>query len=121
MDYPESDKGKCGTCGFLANRSRSGFGSPSPTYYEITAEERRNTSSFFRHWDISGRSILTDLACFRGIADLASEYSREVDETALKTKAMLALKRDRQCEGWYPYKTGFDPMEHFSWHQEQER
>jgi hypothetical protein len=121
VDYPETDKGKCGTCGFLSKQSRGGFGSPSPTYFEITVEERRNTPLFFTRWELSGRSISTDLACFRGIADLQSEYSREVDEGERKTKATLVLKRDRKCEGWYPYKTGFDPMEHFLWYQEQER
>ena len=121
MDYPESDEGKCGTCGFLAKHSRAGFGSPSPTFYEITTEERRNTELFFTRWEIRGPSISTDLACFRGLADLRSEYSREQDTSARNAKATQALTRDRQCKGWYPYKTGFNPMDHYSWYQEQER
>lgn len=120
MEHKESEQGKCKSCGFLSKRSQHGYGSPTPTYYEITQEERRG-NTFFERWELSGRSVTTDLACFRGCADLPSEYSKAPNQSDRTAKARLVIDRDRQCAGWYPFKSGFNPMEHFLWYQEQER
>jgi hypothetical protein len=120
-DEPTKDKGKCISCGFLSKRSRTGFGNPSPSYYEASDEERHATPLFFKRWEHRGQSVSTDFVCFRGCADLPKEYLRDPGETARTTNAMLALERDRKCPCWYPYKPGFSPVRHYEWYQDQKR
>lgn len=118
----DPDWGKCKSCGFLSKRTiGGGYGSFPATDYEATPDERKPTAHFFNKWHANGHHSTVDVTCFRGIADLPNEYQHEVDESAKTRAAMEVLDRDRKCNAWSPYKHGFNPMQHYEWHQEEQR
>jgi hypothetical protein len=117
---PDPDRGKCKSCGFLAKRTHSGFGHPPSADYEATPDERRLTVHFFTRWEENGRQRTVDFACFRHMANLAAEYRRD-SESDRTTAAMVAIEKERNCKGWYPYKPGFSPTRHYEWYQEERR
>jgi hypothetical protein len=52
------------------------------------------------------------LVCFLNKADLMAESVIEEAGAVTEAGALYAIAQDRECEGFYPHKPGFSPMEH---------
>lgn len=92
---PDSQPGRCSSCGFLANgidTARTGFGEASPF-------EREN-----------GGGIL--VRCLLFAANLGEEMDRQPKGWAMDERTKAVLSFDRQCPEWYQYKLGLTPEGH---------
>jgi hypothetical protein len=64
-------------------------------------------------------SVPTELACFVDAVDLMGDIrnlpkSGTQEGNEQRTRAALeSIAKDRHCSAWYPYKPGFNPIEHY--------
>lgn len=121
-EHPTADRGKCITCGFLSKHPRAGIsGLPAPRYYEIERQERigNHEQMFTYQPDLANiRRIKTGLACFIDQADLMAGVPGDDANTMeayqiTRDAGAEVIALDRHCNGWYPYKPGFSPREHY--------
>ena len=113
-EYPDSDKGRCRSCGFLSKHSQSVSGLPSPRFYEMEHVERTDPGLMRIHTVGYGIRADTEPMCFLGKINL-----EEVLQTKGTAKLVEAIMADRKCDGWYPYMPGLSPREHYEEYQMQ--
>ncbi len=111
-DYaPESYKGRCFGCGFLAKWAQE----PAAGFFEITYDERLKGKAYRHHVVFQGE-IVTIPACLRGVVQFESENEAgSVEGMSLEEVEKLTLElfnKDRGCSKWYPYRPGFSPQQH---------
>lgn len=112
-------KGRCVSCGFLAKHADAGKG-PTSGYFETEMYERRTGVVWAHTPDGFLGPIETYPVCFRGKFVLTDDIKKlllkdpgmGVDKAAARR---FLAKQD--CDGWYPYTSGFDPR----WHYEELR
>ena len=113
MEYPEEEKGRCRSCGFVAKHQRKFmYRIPGRTYFLVEDDERFPgagqgdvfTYMFDPDKGREGGTALTELVCFVRAADFA--LTKGVEE------ARAILNEDRKCLDWYPFRPGLDPYEH---------
>lgn len=110
---------KCVDCGFLAKHALSSR-APTPRFYEIDKAERDSPAEFFRHTPSPWLGLLdTELVCFMRKADFMAECDSEHGDGSRDALALLAVKRDRECDSFYVHIPGFNPMEHEEVYQMQ--
>jgi len=115
VEYAESDKGKCLTCGFLAKHSEHGnrHAPLSPKYHEIEMDDRKRGQCF---QETLGRteSFPTEPACFVWAFPLMQEVAIVSHAVPDRNKAAsTVLSLERQCPDWFRYTPGLSPQEHF--------
>jgi hypothetical protein len=108
-EYPEADRGRCRSCGFLSKHARQASGLPSPRFYEVEHSERESPPSFLSHMVTTyGLPAVTEPMCFMDATNLMAVLENEGD-----AKLVEAILSDRQCNSWQPYMPGRNPMEHY--------
>jgi hypothetical protein len=68
--YPEADRGKCRSCGFLSKHGTKPYGIPLPRFYEAEHSERITVSAFFRHSIGYREWVDSEPMCFLGKINL---------------------------------------------------
>ena len=107
-EYPEADRGRCRSCGFLSKHARQASGLPSPRFYEVEHSERESAPAFLSHMVSYGLPAVTKPMCFMDAANLMAVLENEGD-----AKLVEAILSDRQCDSWHSYMPGRNPMEHY--------
>jgi hypothetical protein len=112
-----TDRGKCVTCGFLANRVRPS-GVAGEDFREIS-NDQRDTCEIITF--ASGRTETTffELTCFVAEVDLEKEINLSLspgEETTIQA-IYDVLHNERDCPAWFPYQPSFGPK----WHLEQKQ
>lgn len=113
MEYPQEERGRCRTCGFLA-RLRYSTPFSSPRYVEA-GEEDRATGELYSQHDADGRPVRAEIACYRRAFALNQEVGQEFQRPGGATlpEAVLAvIGKDRRCPFWIAYTPDFGPKEH---------
>lgn len=113
-EYPEADRGKCRSCGFLSKHARSTSRLPPPRFYEVEHFERESPDSFKRHTVDHSMPAATEPMCFVGETNLMEKF-----EQGGNAKLLEAILYDRKCGQWYAYMPGFSPKEHYEEYQMQ--
>ena len=113
--YPDSEKGKCISCGFLATRPIT----PTPAllgYYEFT-ERDRQTGDVKLYVEAVARRVDAMPVCFRHAANIEAEAtqlcSTENNLTSYDAR-VKSISGDRKCKDWYPYTPGIEPKDHLN-------
>ena len=124
MIYPEDTRGKCISCGLLANYAISKETTlPNPRFYEIDTRDRQIGKVFRQVLGLEGVPFVDTVpVCFVDENDLPSEMD-ECRENALE-KHHTVLSREQAamhvflkprgdcCPRWYPHTPGYTPKEH---------
>lgn len=115
MEYLDSEKGKCITCGFLSSRPIA----PTPAlpgYYEFTEQDRKTGEAKLYVESVSRRADAMPV-CFRQVAQLESEATTLSSSgqglTTYQARVEI-ISKDRNCKDWYPYTPGIEPKEHLN-------
>src|SRR6185369_11828653 len=108
-DYPDADKGKCRSCGFLSKHACRVTGLPSPRFYEMEHAEREEPPAMRSHSPFPiGLPHVTEPMCFLNKINLAAVMVQQGDDALV-----AAILADQKCGGWYPYMPGLSTQEHY--------
>jgi hypothetical protein len=114
--YPEADRGKCLSCGFLAEAVDA----------STDVEVRVAVREMGMHFD-SGNPVRP--FCFQNAQPIFAEYNKVLADAPADTTgnflarnlaakaAVEVIAKDRKCAEWYPYSAGASPL----WHREEMR
>ena len=109
MDYPDSEKGRCRSCGFLS-RLRRGRPFSSQRYYEASEEDRKEGELY------SQQNTEAEIACYRRTYPLNREVGQEFrppsGPLSLEDAILTVIGKDRKCPTWVAYTPDFGPKEH---------
>ena len=120
---PNSEKGRCISCGFFAQQVTEFTGSipddmwklPPEQYREVEMGHRQD-GTFQGPWPRGATSRGAALSlvpvCFRRHFDLNDEINKE--SLPNRHEEVLAVtQKDRKCPKWYPYTPGLGPKESY--------
>jgi hypothetical protein len=111
VDYKETERGKCETCGFFSKYGH-GYDAPTPRFYEVEIRDRTDTNHIFSYFT-PARHFACEIACFEHKVNFMREINRLHDQGQRDAKLLEMVRQDRHCEAWYPYRPGFSPKEHY--------
>jgi hypothetical protein len=111
-EYPEADKGKCRSCGFLSKHAINPFNLPSPRFYEAEHSERITVAVLYSHAIGYHQHVDTEPMCFLGKINLVQLIADD-DSPRREGKLRAEITQGRDCDGWYPYMPGLSPREHY--------
>jgi hypothetical protein len=125
LDYQETHRGKCITCGFAAKLARqSVFPQVNRQYSEIPFDERQEGSLPVLSSDLYPNNPLVDIVCFRGKCDLISLVNDLTGQhpagfgahqyKGLREVDSRQVLEETGCDSWYQYEPGRTPQEHLS-------
>jgi len=124
--YPETERGRCSTCGFLArpenydwaevphmvrrDRAYDLAGSPSDT----TIQTPLSPNPFLRPVCLLGERNLPGEwnAAAKAAVEELPPGNPQLAEVRGRTAGTRIYGADRHCPVWYPYSPGFSPKEH---------